>query len=232
LKNINEDIDPIINPLFQTYYNKSKIPKDIYDNIKKYAPEYTHIVMDDDDIIKFLKKYYNDNVLYTFNHLKSGAHKADLARYCILYIYGGLYMDIKTELTKPLKEVFNKGNIFYTVKSIMDGTFYQGIIKTPRNNPIFLSLIDYIVKTKNPYNYLDFTKDMYVQISKDINGGIKNGYNKSISGYNDYYIFLEKCSSTDSSMCYDGFDRYNKCCFIWDRNVPVIKSRRSTYPWK
>ena len=30
-----------------------------------------------------------------FKDLKIGAHKADFFRYCILYIYGGIYIDIK-----------------------------------------------------------------------------------------------------------------------------------------
>jgi mannosyltransferase OCH1-like enzyme len=73
--------------LFQTYVNKSKIPRDIYYNIKKYAPNYKHLIYDDNDIEIFLKEHFNKNVLDTFNSLKEGAHKADLARYCLLYIY-------------------------------------------------------------------------------------------------------------------------------------------------
>jgi hypothetical protein len=233
LKNFDVDNYPInpINPLFQTYYDKSKIPSDIFTNIKKYAPEYTHIIMDDDDIKNFLKRYYDEDVLYTFNSLKNGAHKADLARYCILYIYGGLYMDIKVELIKPLSEIFNKGNnVFYSVISNFGDHIHQAIIKTPARNPLFLSLIDYIVNKKNPFMYIDFCRDMYIQIKNDI-GNVKEGFNIGKEG-NEYYFFREKCSLTDDSMCYDGFDRYGLCCFVWDGDIPVIKSRRSSYPWK
>ena len=226
-------IDNISNPLIQTYHNKSKIPYDVYKNIKQYAPEYNHIIMDDDDIKIFLKKYYTDIVYDTFISLKKGAHKADLARYCLLYIYGGIYMDIKTELIKPLKDVFTEDeDTFYTVKSIFSGTVYQGIIKAPKNHNLFLSLIDYIISVKNPLGYLDFCRDMYIQLEYDIKDKIvKDGLNIGNNG-NKYYFFRENCSSDDSSMCYDGFDRYGLCCFIWDRNTPVIKSRRSSYPWK
>lgn len=221
----------MINPLFQTYYNKEKIPKDVYENIKKYAPEYNHIIMDDNDIILLLNTYYNDNVVDTFNSLKNGAHKADLARYCILYIYGGLYMDIKVELIKPLSEIFNKGeDVFYSVESNHSDHIHQGILKSPPNNNLFLSLIDYIVNKNNPYDYIDFCRDLYIQIKNDVSD-IKNGLNIGKSGHK-YYLFKEKCSSNDKSMCYDGFDRYGFCCFIWDGGKPIIKSRRSSYPWK
>lgn len=96
-QNISKYIKPTIytenitNPLIQTYYNKSKIPYDVYKNIQEYAPECTHIIMDDDDIKVFLKTYYTDIVYDTFISLKNGAHKADLARYCLLYIWRNIY---------------------------------------------------------------------------------------------------------------------------------------------
>ncbi len=226
----NVYVDELDNPLFQMYNNKSKIPYEVYENIKKYAPEYNHIVLDDNEIRDFLKTYYTDIVLNTFDSLKQGPHKSDLARYCILYIYGGLYMDIKTELIKPLKEIFNKGDdVFYTVDGSFNGIIYQGIMKTPKKHPVFLSLIDYIVKTKNPFDYLDFCRDFYVQLYNEFNK-INEGF--MIGNNGKYYILKEKCSFTDNSLCYDGFDRHGMCCFIWDGKDPVIKGRRSSYPWK
>jgi len=231
LKNVN--VKYINNPLFQTYYNKSKIPNDVYENISKYAPEYNHIVMDDNDINHFLNTYYTEDVLRTFNSLKNGAHKSDLARYCLLNIYGRLYLEIKTELVIPVRDIFNKGNdVFYTVNSKVNETIYQGIIKSPRNHKLFLSLIDYIISSNNPFNYLDFCRDFYIQLKiSNKDGVIRNGINIGINN-DKYYFFKEKCSSSDNSLCYDGFDRYGFCCFVWDGNKPVIKTRRSSYPWK
>jgi hypothetical protein len=227
IKNPNDHATPYKNPLFQTYHNKSKIPQEIYTNIEKYAPEYTHVVMDDDDLEKFIVYYFKDNVIETFRSLKTGAHKADLARYCLLYIFGGLYMDIKVELIKPLSQIFNKGDdVFYSVISNQSDHIHQAIIKTPSRNTLFLSLIDYIVITKNPYNYIDFCRDLYIQLKKDIT--IKEGMEIGVSG-KKYYFLKEKCTSTDESLCYDGFDRYGLCCFIWDGDKPVIKSRRASF---
>jgi mannosyltransferase OCH1-like enzyme len=216
------------NPLFQIYHDKSKIPSYIYDNIRNYASEYTHVVMDDKDIELFLNTYYKSNVLDTFKSLKLGAHKADLARYCILYIYGGLYMDIKVELIKPLSEIFTNYGVVYTVISIAKNDIHQGIIKSPPNNPLFLSLIDYIVSTNNPLNYSDFCRDFYIQIQKDV-GEVKDGINLGKSG-DKYYLFREKSFSKDH--CYDGLDRHGYCSFIFNGENKIIKTRRSSYPWK
>jgi hypothetical protein len=214
--------------LFQTYNDKSKIPQDVYDNVKKFAPEYTHIILDDNDIIDFLKEFYNEEILNTFNNLNLGAHKADFARYCLLYIYGGLYIDVKTELVKPIKDIFTDSNIIYSVISSHNDHIYQGIIHTPQNKEIFLGLIHYMVVTQNPPNYLSFCRDFYAKIKDDV-GYIKTGFLKGKK--NDYYLFREMCNKDDASMCYDGFDRYHLCCFVMDGDKPIIKVRRSSYPW-
>jgi mannosyltransferase OCH1-like enzyme len=229
LQNINK-VNLITNPLFQTYHKKEKIPLDVYTNIKLYAPDYTHIVLDDNEIILFLQEYFTDEVVNTFKNLKKGPHKADLARYCLLYIYGGLYLDIKVELIKPVNDIFNHGDIFYSViSSVSIPHIHQGILKSYPKNDLFLSLIDFIIKTQNPKNYLDFCEDLYKQIKNDV-GEIKMGLNTGKTGYK-YYFFIEKCSETDFSLCYDGPDQYGICCFVYDNDTPVIKSRRASYPW-
>lgn len=214
--------------LFQTYHTKSKIPEEVFSNIREYAPEYNHIVLDDSEISEFLQAHFSPSVYYTFLNLRSGAHKADLARYCLLYIYGGVYMDIKTELIGPLSELFRDPDTLYTVLSYQKRQIYQGIIASPPKNPFFLSLIDYIVATQNPWYYLGFCADFYIQIEKDLGAAVRQGGQK---GTQPYYLFQEKCSTT-SNLCGDGLDRYGFCCYVWDGDRPVIKTRRASYPWK
>ena len=220
--------------IFQLYHKFDKIPQDVYENIRQYAPDYYHIVMDDKMIEDFLIQYYHPIVLSTFRKIKGGAHKADLARYCLLYIYGGIYMDIKTELIKPVNDVF-KYNTLYSVLSHSNDHIYQGIIKTEKEHPLFLSLIDFIVNhVYHSYimqiDYHIYCKDFYHQLLNDnIDHNIKQGQNRG--QYGEYYLFKENCSKTDCSMCWDGFDRYGFCCFIWDGDEPIIKSRRASYPW-
>ena len=85
----------------------------------------------------------------------TGGHKADLFRYLILYKNGGIYLDIKIELTKPLKDIFNDNNITYTILSMHSSSCMQGVIATPKNNPLFMRLIDLM---KN-----SFTSDLHIK---------------------------------------------------------------------
>ena len=61
----------------------------------KRTPNFTHYLYDDSDCRAFLAKYFKPLVLKAYDKLIPGAFKADLWRYCIMYIYGGIYMDIK-----------------------------------------------------------------------------------------------------------------------------------------
>ena len=215
--------------IVSTYYDKTKIPEKIYKNIRKYSPNYKYIIFDDNDILKFLKKYYNNDVLNTFYNLK-GAHKADLFRYCYLYKFGGIYLDIKTELIRDIDSIFNKRNVdFYTVISggLYPNTIYQGIIATIPNNPFFKNLIQYMINIKKPVRYYQiFTKDFYRNLEKEYNK-IKPGF---LYGKYNLYLFNEKCSY-NAKDCYDGLDRYNKCCYVYDNNIKIIKVRYADFPW-
>lgn len=215
--------------VISTYHDKHKIPKKVYDNIQKYASNYKYIIFDDNDIIRFLMNHYPIDVLETFKKLK-GPHKADLFRYCYLYKYGGIYLDIKTNLIKPLDTVFNKDNVnMYTVLSIHSNTIYQGIIATTPKHPLFKELIDFMVNIKKPVTkYLIFTRDFYIKLQHYYTSNLVKGMNKG--PYGNLYLFNEKCTN-NTDDCYDGLDRYHKCCYVYDNNEKIIKTRYADYPW-
>jgi len=55
----------------------------------------------------FLHEHFGRRVAASFRRFKHGAHKADLWRYAVLYMYGGVYLDIKVVARRPLAEIFN-----------------------------------------------------------------------------------------------------------------------------
>ncbi|KAJ6241063.1 inositol phosphoceramide mannosyltransferase 1 [Anaeramoeba flamelloides] len=220
--------------LFQTYYAKSKIPQKVYENIAKYAPGYKHVIYDDEEGLAFLEKHFDKNVVQAYRKLNMGAHKADLLRYAFLYINGGVYLDIKTELVEPISETLGQNSIL-TGLSIFDGTFMTGFIATYEKNQLFYDLVEYIGNLQLPLNdYLHLVsifyqktnclvKDNIIQIGK-----IENPYYPK----SPYYFYKEKCTSSEND-CYDGLDRYGRCCwFIDEFGKNRIKVRYADYPWK
>jgi len=75
----------------------TKLPKLIDFNSKearRLHPEAEYILWDNDKISQFLKENFDAPVYEAYNNITAFAYKADLARYCILYVMGGMYIDL------------------------------------------------------------------------------------------------------------------------------------------
>ena len=218
--------------IHQTYH--SMPPQKVFDNIRKYAPQYKHIVYNDKDSLSFLQTHFVSDVASCFEDLVEGAHKADLFRYAVLYVEGGVYLDIKTELVMDISNLFPDNHIT-TVKSTKFQEIYQGVIAAPPRQSIFLDLIHAIVKSSRHPVYNRFCLDFYTYIKMDCLN-LKSNTNVHVGKMFRYKLFEEQCSATDASQCHDGFDRYGFCCNIVDSfsKKIIIKTRYSDYPsgWK
>ena len=63
--------------------------------IKDYNPEFNYNLFDEyTDCNKFILNNYPDYVYNAYNQLIPIEYKNDLWKYCILYKYGGIYIDI------------------------------------------------------------------------------------------------------------------------------------------
>ena len=217
--------------------NKDTVPQYIWDQYDKYAIEYKLNIYDDDDCRKFLLDHYGTNFEKKFNEFKKGAHKADFFRYAYLYIHGGVYLDVKTKLNRPLRTIFRHDvNKCYLVKSVVKNTIYNGIIATPPKNPYMHQLLyqmmerndfkDYLINTKEAYSIL---KDQFVHTDE-----IKTGLNKSlINEISVFEVFEER--NSEKKICKDGLDRYKRCVAIYDNKDNLLFfTRDSNYnkSWK
>jgi hypothetical protein len=218
--------------LFQTISDKSLIPPKVWKNIKQFAPDYEHRVLDDNECIAFLKANYPREVLDLFHAFKLGAFKADLVRYCILYKYGGVYLDIKTELIMPLKDIFVYNAELYTI-TMQDAKtgqnkVYNGIIATVPNNEIFPVLIQNMFKIgPQPTDYHAFCLNFFEELLKRQPVSFPGGK------FGNYVLFAEVITNNPND-CYDGLDRYGICGYVYDpiAQKRVFKSRYADYPWK
>ncbi|MDF7673691.1 glycosyltransferase [Acetobacteraceae bacterium ESL0709] len=71
-----------------------------------------------DNIIDFICYYYNRDIWDIFGKINSAyrAMQADFLRYLIIYALGGVYLDLKSIVTKPLDEVMRKGDSLLLAK--------------------------------------------------------------------------------------------------------------------
>jgi mannosyltransferase OCH1-like enzyme len=142
-KNNNSNNRLSIYQSFQSRNVSFNIKSVINDNIS-LNPEYNYYLYDDYDCRKFIHDNFNSNVLYAFDKLIPGAYKSDLWRYCILYVNGGVYMDIKFKIIKPLHTYIKDDTIIF-VKDLLNNDIYNAIMIAPPKNILFKYAIQEIV---------------------------------------------------------------------------------------
>ena len=83
--------------IYQTWHTKDlpDVMQLCVDDIKQRNPEFQHVLYDDDDCRNMIVANFEQDVVDAFDSLIPGAYKADLWRYCVMYLYGGIYLDIK-----------------------------------------------------------------------------------------------------------------------------------------
>jgi hypothetical protein len=243
---------PIPKILLMTYLDRSKIPQKVHDNLARFASGYDIRIAEDDECERLIAEHFAPAVLQRFRDLR-GAHKADLYRYCALWVHGGVYCDIKTEHIMPLDQVIDhaSGAVYTAIDSLAwsaemhhdvkmaDATrlVYQGFIAAPPHHPLFLDLIQFVVDVPSwvpSHHYLVFCQDMYERICLRLGvDHITRGRNAK--GDEVYELFVHDGSfraDSERFTCPDGLDRYGLCLYLTDANHrPRVKVRYSDYPW-
>lgn len=218
--------DPVLfipQTIMITTPDKDTVPKYIWDQYDKYAIEYKLNVYDDDECRHFLLQHYGPAFVKKFNELKMGAHKADLFRYAYLYVHGGVYLDVKTKLNRPLKTIFRHDiNRCYLVKSINNSTIYNGIIATPAKNPYMRQLLYKMMERSDFTDYIINTKDAYSVLKEQLvdTDTIRTGLNKT--SINEMPIFEVFQEINNKNLCEGKFDRYNFCVAIFDNKDNLL----------
>ena len=143
--------------IFQIYHDKTQIPYYVANHIQKLNPNCVYKLIDFNEgknIIRenFIYKDMIDRILYCIDNYPRYCHKSDLLRYCLLYIYGGIYLDVDLKPMIPFSEMVSKdidfltsfgraGEPFTINNTMVYPVTSNGIIMSKKNNPIFIDLI-------------------------------------------------------------------------------------------
>jgi len=106
--------------IFQTWESKNISSEfDILTQTWKYKnPNYAYFLFDSNDREEFIKQNFDENIYKSYCRIIPGAFKADLWRYCILFIYGGVYVDIDTICLNNIDNFLDESN-YETLKNII-----------------------------------------------------------------------------------------------------------------
>jgi mannosyltransferase OCH1-like enzyme len=142
--------------LFQTWHTK-KLPPAMaraVARLRRQNPRFLHYLFDDADCRAFIQKYYEPEVVRAYDALVPGAYKADLWRYCVLYVHGGIYLDIKY-MTRP---DFFLRSLLAEECWVLDADgrgIYNALMVCKAGNPVLLRAIQRIVENVHRRFYGD-----------------------------------------------------------------------------
>jgi mannosyltransferase OCH1-like enzyme len=135
--------------IFQTWYSLDLPPviASCVEELKEKNPEFEHILMDDEQCREFLENHYEEDVVNAFDQLIPGAYRADLWRYCILYVYGGIYLDIKYRCVNDFRLIDLTENEYFVKDMDCSGKgVYNALMVSKPKNPKYLQFINRLVQ--------------------------------------------------------------------------------------
>jgi mannosyltransferase OCH1-like enzyme len=122
-----------------------------YENLQKENPEINFHFYDEEMCREFIKNNFDISVVNAYNSLIPCSYKSDLWRFCVLYVNGGIYLDIKYKCINGFKFISLTEQEWFVVDR-PDNCVYTALIVTLPKNEIMLKCIKEIVKNvKNKY---------------------------------------------------------------------------------
>lgn len=137
--------------IFQTW--KTKDANNSIDKLRsswiEKNPEFEYVYFDDKDILDFISLNFDERVNKCYKRMINGSLKADFFRYCVIYIQGGLYVDVDISCEKPLHEMFDFDKINFITATDncrvhRSDRIYQGFLGGEAGCLIFKMMIDHV----------------------------------------------------------------------------------------
>jgi mannosyltransferase OCH1-like enzyme len=97
-------------------------------NLKMMNSEYEYVFFDSVERRRFIKTHFNKTVVDMYDGFVSGAFKADIFRYCWLYVIGGVYIDCKMIARVPLRQIIDQYDETYLCRDRIPNAYQNNFI--------------------------------------------------------------------------------------------------------
>ena len=142
--------------IVQSWVNRAITPEigKLCASHRRCNPGYGYVFYDDKGCRDFIKEHFRENVLLAYDALIPGAFKADLFRYCELYINGGWWFDIDM-LSVGSIDAFVGAEVAFACPrdgGIPDSpALYQALLGSSKGNSVLEKAIREVVDTVAGY---------------------------------------------------------------------------------
>ena len=160
---------------------------------KKYNPQYKFIFWNN---INIQENIWNNKIFLPYKKLLSKMRlieKCDISRYMIMYLIGGIYIDLNTEcyrnidkLIENKKIILSKEPVEHTERWGGDSLVTNSFLASEPRNQFWLDFIEYI--DKNYWNHKDVIEFVMINTGPAILGRFSINYFG-----NDSDVFINNC---------------------------------------
>jgi hypothetical protein len=130
--------------------------KQNYEKLISDNPKMNFHLYDENECREFIKIHFKPDVLAAYDGLIPSAYKSDLWRYCVLFINGGIYMDIKFSCVNNFKliSLTEKEQFVRDIVPLQgppEGTLNGLLVCKPRNLILFNCIHHIVNNVKNKF---------------------------------------------------------------------------------
>jgi len=114
---------------------------------------YSWQFFDDMQVDKLVRENFDQRTYDAFARLQIGAAKADFFRYAVLYIYGGIYLDLDSDITGRLDRVIRPDDVAVIAHENNRSLYAQWALIYDKGHPFLKKTIELIVKNIEENRY-------------------------------------------------------------------------------
>ena len=139
--------------LYTCWHTKDLPPlmKANYDNLVATNPRITFHLYDEPECREFILNNFKPDVLAAYDSLIPSSYKSDLWRFCMLFINGGIYMDIKYRCVNGFKFLDLTEKEYFVRDNDPKDTYTALIVTLPGNQILFKCIRQIVENVKNKY---------------------------------------------------------------------------------
>lgn len=131
--------------IFQTF-KSTEVPQRIHDAAMGWStrnPGFAYRFFDDEDARAFVAEHFDARALAAYDRAPPGAFRADFWRYCVLFVEGGVYIDIDSICECGLAKILDPKETFVSARAgNLDWAIYNGFICAAPGHPFLKQAIE------------------------------------------------------------------------------------------
>lgn len=144
---------PIPRVIYRTWKTRTVHPRvaQTVSDMMKLNPDYEHILFTDDEMHQFVHDHGDAHVVRAYDSLTHIVAQADMWRYLVLYIRGGVYIDMDSTIVCRLADLIRDDDVAVISRESNDCRFVQWALVFAAGHPILKRALELCVQNINEH---------------------------------------------------------------------------------